>query len=509
MILIRLIFNFEDPFDPNSMVSKDSIQTLSQKTKTDSECEVKMRIPVIALSYLVCGSSVVTTDAWTTTTRLVRGFFPWTSTSESGTNLWSDKIGTIEPPPPPKPVVWDPAQARKLLDEFNAMLTDKNGNMTRIGAAIKDSVAEVCNPVLTPPDNRHKFWLQYRDEKPGMTMQDFFEKWLTYAPVPDNSTITDINEPNSPGFYITYWDYLANTESGLWLNNESREFKSWFIEFLDLHGVYLNTVKSDTSIPLWMVYPGDEQHPYNISDFVVPPGGFKTFNQFFLRMAKSRPLSKEDKMDERAIASPSDGGVFYLSQSNTPGTYYELPGKSKDRFDVKDAFPGYGASFVGGPLLDTLLWFTDFHHFFSPVSGKVLHIGEYKGSYNYDFDDFNYDDPYAPPPPPTSDRVGWYDALNKHRRTVWIIRTKEIGLVAMAAIGFWGVGSIINFVKEGDELEKGEYMGHFAYGGSSIVLAMEPDIDFQFIVNGTALSNPGWPRLILAKQHLGRANEQG
>ena len=463
---------------------------------------------VMAFCFLVCGSSLATTGPWTTTTRLVGGLFPWTSTSKSRTNLRSDKIGNMEPPKPPKPEEWDPAQARKLLDEFNALLTDEHGNMTLIGEAIKDSIAEVCDPVLTPPDNRHKFWLQYRDGEPGMTMQSFFEKWLVYAPVPANETITDINEPNSPGFYIAYWDYLANTESGLWLTNESEEFKSWFIKFLDLHGVYINSVESDTSIPLWMAYHGDEQHPCHISDFVVPSGGFKTFNQFFLRMAKSRPLSKEDKMDERAIVSPSDGGVFYLSQSNTPNASYELPGKSKDRFNVKDAFPGYGARFVGGPLLDSLLWFTDFHHFFSPVSGTVLHIGEYKGSYNYDFDDFDPDDPYAPPPPPTSDRVGWYDKLNKHRRTVWIIRTKEIGLVAMAAIGFWGVGSIVSFVKEGDELVKGEYMGHFGYGGSSIVLAMEPDIDFQFIVNGTALSGPESPRLVLANQHLGRANEQ-
>ena len=71
------------------------------------------------------------------------------------------------------------------------------------------------------------------------------------------------------------------------------------------------------------------------------------------------------------------------------GNDYQLPGKSRDRFELKEALPGYGGSFLGGPLLDILLWFTDYHHFHAPVTGRVIHHGQYEGSYNYDFD--NYD----------------------------------------------------------------------------------------------------------------------
>ena len=87
-------------------------------------------------------------------------------------------------------------------------------------------------------------------------------------------------------------------------------------------------------------------------------------------------------------------------------------------------------------------------------------------------------------------------------------------LLAMAAIGFWGVGSIVvdnknnktwaggrnarnelppgvpagkggdltPVAKVGDYVTQGSYLGHFGYGGSSIVLAFQPEVD------GTALT---------------------
>jgi phosphatidylserine decarboxylase len=414
----------------------------------------------------------------------------------------SEKL-TILPPGPPEPEPWDATEAAALLQSFTDMQTTEDGKMSITSAALRDCLAEVCNPVLTPSANRRAFWLQYRNEENDKNLTDFFRKWLTYTPVPDNDT-KDPNEPNGPGFYIEKWDWLANSEAGLKLNNEDETFKAWFAKFLDLHGKWIDSPESNTTIDLWMNFKSEGMHPFDINEFIVPEGGYKTFNQFFLRMAKKRPLDDAD--DKLAIVSPCDGGVFYLTEAHTPGEVYELPDKSADQFNIAEAFPGYGAAFVGGPLLDTLLWFTDYHHFSAPVSGKVLHVGDYKGSYNYDFDSFDPKDPYAPAPLGTSDRVGWYENLDKHRRLVWIIQTEDIGIVAMAAVGFWGVGSIVNYVEEGHILQKGEYMGHFNYGASSIVLALEPNIDFQFVVDGCALSGPAWPRAVKAKQHLGRAN---
>ena len=396
----------------------------------------------------------------------------------------------------------DEEKKERLLDELSLMLARPNGTMSATGALANEMLAEVCNPLLTPDTNRGDFWRPYRDGEKNLSA--FFAEWLQYNPAPTN-----------PGLYIEYWDYLANTESGLRLNNEDEVFKKWFVHFLDLRGVWLNSTSSTSTINAWRDYPGTAAHPFNINDYEIPAGGFQSFNQFFLRNVKPqlRPLCAHAD-DTKVVISPCDGGVFYLTRGELIGNAYELPGKSGDTFELKQAVPGYGASFVGGPILDILLWFTDYHHFSAPVSGTIVHQGQYEGSYNYDFDNFDDNDPYAPALLSDSDRVGWYKQLGKHKRYVWIIKTESMGLVAMIAIGFWGVGSIVNAIGDGDSVEKGQYMGHFGYGGSSIVLAFEPNLDFQFVVDHQSASDPeqpvgdpDQPVLMKVKQCLGKRTE--
>lgn len=367
----------------------------------------------------------------------------------------------------------DEERAQLLLAELDVMLIGADGvGMSTTGVLMHESLSEVCNPLLNPARDRREYWYPYRnDDQP---MSAFFRKWLYYAP-----------RPADPGFYIEQWDYLANTKAGLKLNNADQRFKTWFVNFLNLRGDWLSSTDSAKSISEWMQYKGTKDHPFNIDEYIVPPGGFKSFNQFFLRELKpdTRPMCTCD--DAGVIVAPCDGGVFYLTRGVLEGESYSLPGKSQDTFQIEQAIPGYGGAFLGGPMLDILLWFTDYHHFRAPVSGTIIHQGVYEGSYNYDFDNYDPNDPYAPALPADSDRVGWYQSLGKHKRYVWIFRTEDLGLVAMMAIGFWGVGSIINEVAEGATLNKGDRMGHFGYGGSSIVLAFEPNLDLQFGVKQT------------------------
>lgn len=392
----------------------------------------------------------------------------------------------------------DKERVDHLLAELDAMLVREDGRMSLTGALMHESLAEVCNPLLNPDLNRREFWYPYRNgQKP---ISHFFSTWLYYAPVP-----TGIG----PGYYIEQWDYVANTEAGLKLNNEDHRFRRWFVKFLNLCGEWLNSTASTGSIEEWMNYKGTPEHPFNINEYVIPEGGFQSFNQFFLRELKpgTRPMCPCGDEPEVVVA-PCDGGAFYLTRGELEGSDYLLPGKSHDRFQLKRALPGYGGNFLGGPLIDILLWFTDYHHFRAPVSGKIIHQGVYEGSYNYDFDNYDANDPYAPALSEDSDRVGWYKSLGKHKRYVWIFRTEKLGLVAMIAIGFWGVGSIINQVPEGATLKKGDNMGHFGYGGSSIVLAFEPGLDLQFGVKektGTTLLNdPDFPTLMQIQQCFGR-----
>lgn len=409
-------------------------------------------------------------------------------------------MSDITPITLPTPIQWSSvsAAAEQHLTQLDGLFVQPQ-NLVLYIAALAEVSAE------NTEQNRSKtasYWLPYLYGE--HSLQDFFRQWMTYTPT-----------PASPGKFIEYWDYLVNTTSGLTLANTA-DFKVWFREFLNFHGSYINSTSSTGTLAEWMKYGGTTAHPFKISDYqepdaTSPTGGFESFNQFFLRNLKEgqRPLCTAQPSYDVVVA-PCDGGVFYLDKGKelgkageVPPNGYDLPGKS-DRFDLLEALPGYGQHFVGGQLLDILLWFTDYHHFHAPVSGKVIDQGLYEGSFNYDFGDYHPKDHFAPQLPAASDQVGWYEKLGKHQRYVWIIKTENLGLVAMIAIGFWGVGSIENAIEKNAHIEKGQYMGHFGYGGSSIVLAFEPGMEMAFKVGNTPVSDANNPVLMKVRECLGK-----
>lgn len=279
------------------------------------------------------------------------------------------------------------------------------------------------------------YWYQY-------TTRDFvtfFEDWLYYNPMPAN-----------PALYIEPFDHLANSPgSEILFNNNT--FSSWFIDFLDARGAYLSTAASADCIPVWLA-----DSAIHIDDFVVPEGGFTNFSNYFLRTLEpgARPLAGAG--DPSVLVSPADGSAFRIFTDNID-TNFEV---KRDVLNIRQALNDspYAEGFIGGDILNILLWFTDYHHYHAPVSGEIVFIGEYGGSYNYDFR-----------------HVDWYQDLARHKRLCYVIETEAFGNVAMIPVGFWGVGSCINYCSTGDHIDKGQELGHFAYGGSSILLVFEPD----------------------------------
>ena len=465
---------------------------------------------VISLVFLGWFSAFSVSEAWTSRFRnprnsllpAIKHAFVGFPISPLAASLDDSDEAASGLPPLPTPTPWNDNKLEALLRLFDCLMVDENGNPSAINRTLQDALDTVTNPLWTKDPARRTFWEPVAKGK--QSMNQFFLNWTKYTPTPDIAT-KDPFVPNSPGYYIAHWDHLASTIPGRYLTIYSKPFKAWFVLFMYLQFEWLNSVNSNTTMTKWMNYQGSPEHPFNIMNFHVPVGGFKTFNQFFLRHAKNRPIAGLG--DASIIVSPNDGGTFYLTKGHKKDVSYGLKGKSYDRFDVKDAFGEYGEKFVGGPLLDSLLWFTDYHYFFAPVSGKVVSVKDYPGSYNYDFEDFDPNDPYVEGPPNNSDEAGWYKRLPTHRRLNWIIQTKDLGYVGMSAIGFWGVGSIENIIQENTYIEKGQYLGHFNYGGSSIVLAFEPnyDIDFGTITDGEIipLQYADNPTLIEAGAQIG------
>ncbi len=285
----------------------------------------------------------------------------------------------------------------------------------------------------------------------GKTSDDiapFFSEWLNSNPLPEN-----------PGSYIRLFDELANSSEGGQLFNNN-VFSSWFIDFLNARGEYLGSDLSASCIPQWM-----SDSTIHIQDYVIPEEGFTNFNDFFLRDLEpgARPLDGEG--DPSVLVSPADGTIRRIYAADLESNF-EV---KRDVLNIRQALNNnsYADRFIGGDIVDILLWFTDYHHFHSPISGELIYASEYAGSYNYNFEE-----------------VDWYKELAKHKRLCYLIDSEEFGIVAMIPVGFWGVGSIINECQVGDYVEKGQELGHFAYGGSSILLVFEPGV-IQFIPDVT------------------------
>ena len=298
----------------------------------------------------------------------------------------------------------------------------------------------------------------------------FFEEWLVYNPVPE-----------APAKYIMHFDELANSEAGEILFNNNI-FSSWFIAFVNANGEYLGTPASAATMGQWM-----SSSLVKMDDYIVPKGGFKTFNEFFLRPVKPQARPLDEEKDPSVIVSPADGSICQIYAEDLDVNFKI----KRDVINIRQALNNsiYADRFIGGPVLDILLWFTDYHHFHAPVSGKIVGVGEYAGSYNYNFKNVN-----------------WYKDLAKHKRSCYIIETKEFGLVAMIPIGFWSVGSIVTEpkVKVGNYIKKGEELGHFEYGGSSILLIFEPGtIKFTQPFPARKTGDDGIP--IKVKQKIGIA----
>lgn len=224
---------------------------------------------------------------------------------------------------------------------------------------ISAAVHEVMG--LTNPDNFYRafWWQQYTAVNNHSTdLRQFFADWMTYSPVPKPPSPEVIKPPStcnfcptlqnptgvpgSPGYYITYWDYVFNTVAGYTLNGLQQDFRTWFTLFLNVRGKYLETPESfpESVRKQWLEYHSgpNTQHPFDINIFNVTSDRFYSFNAFFLRwfrnqpngesgLDKYRPLSASDANNPLAIVSPCDGGFFYLTHASDGK--YALPGKSE------------------------------------------------------------------------------------------------------------------------------------------------------------------------------------
>lgn len=289
------------------------------------------------------------------------------------------------------------------------------------------------------------------------------------------------------GFCAFYFiiDQPLSELDGKGLTNNSLQyaepFASWLVSFSKSWGSFLDTeaswkeeyyekVLNDTNFGLQ-------------NDWYEDPANWTTFNEFFARYLKSpdaRPIANPDA--DSIVVSPADSepqGVWRIDSSSNLIVKEGIPVKSATLRSISKLIgedSEYRDAFANGTFTHSFLNIQDYHRYHFPLGGTVKESRIING--------IN----------PTGGKTWWDSengryAFNPAAKTGWqtvetrgcvILETDKFGLVALLPIGMAVVNSvnIEENIIPGVRVEKGEMLGHFAFGGSDFIMIFQEQANF-------------------------------
>lgn len=182
---------------------------------------------------------------------------------------------------------------------------------------------------------------------------------------------------------------------------------------------------------------------------------YATFNDFFYRRLKSDARPNEG--DSNIIVSPADCRCTAFGTVND-ATEFWIKGRN---FSVIKLFNGHFQDIANDSNYSLGIFRLapqDYHRFHCPVKGRIRSIKHIDGEY------------YTVNPMAIRSKL---DVYGENVRSIIVIDTEKFGTVVYACIGAMMVGSIVLSVEEGTEVDRGDEIGYFKFGGSTILLLFD------------------------------------
>lgn len=217
--------------------------------------------------------------------------------------------------------------------------------------------------------------------------------------------------------------------------------------FSVLYGWYQDSILSRSKIKKFIA-----KHDINMSDFVVPVGGYASFNDFFCRSLKQGARLIDTQ--ERALIAPADGKCWVLPEVTKKSIFFVKQHNFSLAALLRDEV--LADYFEGGVLLLVRLAPYDYHRFHTPISGVYSQPRCINGS----LESVN----------PIAFKKGCMPLTENERQLIVIESSRFDCKIAMLPIGAMCVGKIGYSATLPGRLSKGDELGYFAFGGSSIVL---------------------------------------
>ncbi len=298
-----------------------------------------------------------------------------------------------------------------------------------------------------------------------------------------------LDELKGKGYYYPTLQYHEPIST--WLRNYSDEWGEFLSTEESWNGEYYEAVKNDSQMNMKPEWYGDK----NI---------WKTFNEWFSRSLidpSARPIS------DNTVVAPADStpqGVWDVDENGDLVQKEGVNIKSANFTSIAQLLgpdSKYKDEFKNGTLTHTFLNVNDYHRYHFPVSGTIMEVRKIKATngvggiivWNPELKKYILEDSIP----------GWQMI---ETRDCVIIDTKEYGLVAVLPIGMSQICSCNweDNVKVGAEVQKGDPMGYFLFGGSDIVMVFQSGVSVDMLC--PKKSSVGYEHILMGEPYMELTN---
>jgi len=190
---------------------------------------------------------------------------------------------------------------------------------------------------------------------------------------------------------------------------------------------------------------------------------YATFNEFFSREIKESARPIDEPENDLCTSSPADCRLTAFPTIDL-ATKYWVKGHG---FTLEKLLGSkeLAATFDQGSMVIARLAPQDYHRWHSPVTGTVEDIVDIPGVlYTVN--------------PQAINQPGVLDVFGENKRSIMTVRRSPTGSrIAIVAVGAMLVGSIFymdGIEQEGAEIRRGQCLGGFKYGGSTVIVLYPP-----------------------------------
>jgi phosphatidylserine decarboxylase len=275
------------------------------------------------------------------------------------------------------------------------------------------------------------------------------------------------NVPGGSSMRFIYGNPIGKLS--LWLLIKRKFFSAWF-------GKYMSSGASKKKIEGFVA-----QHKIDLDKYIVPEGGYATFNDFFYREVKPeyRPIGE-------GIVSPADGRVLVFPEINDALKFFVKGHDFNLTQFLGDA--DLAKQFDGGAMCIVRLAPVDYHRYHFPLSGVASKSVLINGSY------------YSVSPIALQKNMRIF---LENKREYTVLETNTHGNVVICDVGATLTGGIRQMYTAGATVEKGDEKGYFYFGGSTLILLFEKG-KMTFSTDLVKNSNEGYETLLKMGETIGQ-----